>query len=92
MSLPATLVLDTNCQIYRLDDPDSARGRWLELNVYRPAASGNLQVAVTAVARRSSWFGHTPTDMRAARVRYAGRSRHCRAYRAGYRSCPLPPS
>ena len=50
MSLPTTLVLDTNCLIYRLDDPDGFRGRWLDEKVFRPAVSGAIDLAVSAVA------------------------------------------
>lgn len=50
MSLPSTLVLDTNCLIYRLDDPDGARGRWLDENVFAVAVGGSLRLVISSVA------------------------------------------
>lgn len=49
-SLPSTLVLDTNCLVYRLDDPDGARGRWLDDNVFPAAVGGRLRLIVASVA------------------------------------------
>lgn len=43
------LVLDTNCLIYALDDPQSARGAWLAKTVVRPTVEGALQVSISTV-------------------------------------------
>ena len=50
MSLPAALTLDPNCLIYRLDDPDGARGRWLDEHVFGPAVQGRVQLTLSTVA------------------------------------------
>lgn len=50
MTLPSVLVLDTNCLIYRLDDPDGPRGSWLDENVFRPAIKGDLDLRMSTVA------------------------------------------
>lgn len=44
------LVLDTNCLIYFLDDPDSKRGRWLAKHVFEPAVSGRLRLAISTIS------------------------------------------
>ena len=46
---PTGLVLDTNCWIYYLDDPESQRARWLDSSVFRPAAEGHLALLTSTV-------------------------------------------
>ncbi len=48
--LATSLVLDTNCFVYYLDQPDTARGRWLEEQVLRPGMAGRLDLAMSTVA------------------------------------------
>ena len=50
MTLPPSLTLDTNCLIYRLDDPDGDRGRWLDQHVFRPAVDGRMRLAVPTLS------------------------------------------
>jgi len=50
VTLPEKLLLDTNCLIYRLDDPGGRRGRWLDERVFRPAMAGQHQLAVSTVS------------------------------------------
>ena len=50
MTLSSSLVLDTNCLIYRLDDPDSHRGVWLDEHVFGPAIAGHLDLSVSTVS------------------------------------------
>ncbi len=50
VSVPTSLVLDTDCLVYYLDQPDTARGRWLEEQVFRPAVGGRLDLALSTVA------------------------------------------
>lgn len=50
MTLPTALVLDTNCLIYYLDQPDSRRGAWLDEHVFRPAVAGRLDLSLPTVA------------------------------------------
>ena len=40
MPLPDRVLLDTNCFIYLLEDPESARGAFLASHVFGPAVSG----------------------------------------------------
>lgn len=44
VALPELVLLDTNCFIYLLEDPGSARGRYLTTHVFRPAQSGGRRV------------------------------------------------
>jgi len=50
VSLAESLVLDTNCLIYYLDQPDTRRGRWLDQHVFRPAVAGRLDLAIPTLA------------------------------------------
>ena len=50
VTLPSVLVLDSNCLVYRLNDPDGQRGRWLDEEVFRPAIHGDLDLRLSTVA------------------------------------------
>lgn len=49
MTFPETVVLDTNCVIYRIDAPDSRRGAWLDAHVFRPAVAGQVTMVISVV-------------------------------------------
>lgn len=67
-----SLALDTNCWIYALDDPSSARARWLRNEVLRPAASGQLTVVTPALCLAELLVRpHQAGSGRAAAVRRA---------------------
>lgn len=44
MPLPELVLLDTNCFIYLLEDPGSARGRYLAEQVFRPGLVGRRRL------------------------------------------------
>ena len=44
MAIPDRVLLDTNCFIYLLEDPTSARGRFLSTSLFEPALAGRRQL------------------------------------------------
>lgn len=68
-----TLALDTNCWIYLLDDASSARGRWLETEVVRPAVAQQFLLVTATLSLAELLVGpHRQAGrVRAAAVRQA---------------------
>jgi len=65
-------MLDTNCWVYALDDPDSGRARWLTAHVLRPAADRGVTVVTPSICLAELLvLPHRSGRARAAAVRRA---------------------